>query len=627
MSVAPFALLTNEDEKAQENRDLIKIPLKPHQRTLLAAAIKLETEEHSVEIKEHGGYMSPAVLKTKLGVICDKVGSGKSLVVSSIIANNPYIETTIPESKTFMETISAEFTERRIPTIPINVIVVPHTIISQWKGYLTDHTNMKFYTITKNKDFEKWKTDFGTIVDNHVILLVSNSRFSQLSDWFAFNNSHLKISRLFIDEADSINLPSFYPIRNNFTWVITSSWNTLKNPHGKKYWVNLDGQISSQYNYMQGFVYPEVTNKLKNTGFLKSFFSGVQQLETMSRWVNKLIYLKNEDSYVDSSFSLEIPILHKIICENPVIINILNDIVDQSLINMINAGNTEGAIEKMKCVKTGSENLLSLVTKDITNEIENKKLEYDAKSKMHYSSPKSKKESLEKITAKIQELEMKKKMITQRISENDMCSICFDTATNPTILNCCQSSYCFECVSRWMASSQFRHKPPTCPNCRAPITKSNMIVVSEKACGCEGGGAPAPKKLKNKLDNMFDIITKRKAEGGRMKSLIFSEHDIRDYSVKLESFLTDSNIKFAYLKGTSATIKKTIEDYKTGDLDCLLMNARYCGSGINLENTSDIFIYHSMSTELTQQVIGRAQRPGRDSCLNVWMLLHENEAV
>ena len=56
------------------------------------------------------------------------------------------------------------------------------------------------------------------------------------------------------------------------------------------------------------------------------------------------------------------------------------------------------------------------------------------------------------------------------------------------------------------------------------------------------------------------------------------------------------------------------------------MNARYCGSGINLENTSDIFIYHSMSTELTQQVIGRAQRPGRDSCLNVWML-HENETV
>ena len=58
MSVVPFALLTNEDEKAQENRDLIKIPLKPHQRTLLAAAIKLETEEHSVEIEEHGGHIN-----------------------------------------------------------------------------------------------------------------------------------------------------------------------------------------------------------------------------------------------------------------------------------------------------------------------------------------------------------------------------------------------------------------------------------------------------------------------------------------------------------------------------------------------------------------------------------------
>ena len=58
---------------------------------------------------------------------------------------------------------------------------------------------------------------------------------------------------------------------------------------------------------------------------------------------------------------------------------------------------------------------------------------------------------------------------------------------------------------------------------------------------------------------MFDIITKRKAEGGRMKSLIFSEHDIRDYSVKLESFLTDSDIKFAYLKGSAATMQKQLK--------------------------------------------------------------------
>ena len=90
MSVVPFSLLTNEDEKVEENRDLIKIPLKPHQKTLLAAAIKLETGEHSLEIEQHGGHTTKATLQTKLGVICDKVGSGKSLVVSSIIAHNPY---------------------------------------------------------------------------------------------------------------------------------------------------------------------------------------------------------------------------------------------------------------------------------------------------------------------------------------------------------------------------------------------------------------------------------------------------------------------------------------------------------------------------------------------------------
>ena len=54
----------------------------------------------------------------------------------------------------------------------------------------------------------------------------------------------------------------------------------------------------------------------------------------------------------------------------------------------------QGAIERMKCVKTGSENLLSLVTQDISNDIQNKQIEFEAKSKMIYSSSKQKKKLL-----------------------------------------------------------------------------------------------------------------------------------------------------------------------------------------------------------------------------------------
>ena len=47
--------------------------------------------------------------------------------------------------------------------------------------------------------------------------------------------------------------------------------------------------------------------------------------------------------------------------------------------------------------------------------------------------------------------------------------------------------------------------------------------------------------------------------------------------------------------------------------------------GMNLENTTDVIFYHKTETVMYKQVIGRAQRPGRTSCLNVHNLLYLQE--
>ena len=59
----------------------------------------------------------------------------------------------------------------------------------------------------------------------------------------------------------------------------------------------------------------------------------------------------------------------------------------------------------------------------------------------------------------------------------------------------------------------------------------------------------------------------------------------------------------------------------------LLLDAKYCANGINLENTTDIVIYHLMDKDRTEQIIGRGQRPGRIEPLNVWKLCYENELM
>lgn len=616
-----IVLLGPSEPKLAENPEYIKIPLKDHQRTLLAAAHNLEQNECSIDslCSPNHAYVKPYTckIKSKVGVICDKVGSGKSLVVSSIIANNKYLKTHIPENYNYRTLVSVKVNSEEKAYIPINIILVPHTLIGQWTTYLKEQTTFNFYTINKTKHLEEFRKNFEQISIENEIVLISNTRYKDFETfWMLYLNC--KCSRFIIDEADSIKLSCFDPVPSHFIWLVTASWETIRYPSGQRHYTNSNGEISQEYNYELGFTRCVYLNPLKNTGFIKSFFQDLGR-ESCRFEITKSIFLKNEDSYVDSSFRLILPEIYKIICKNPVAIRILNKLVAPHIIGMLNAGNTEAAIESMKCVKTGAENLLTLVTEDISNDIENKRIEFEAKSKMIYSSKKTKEEALTKIQEKIKELERKKRMLIDRISENDMCSICFDTASNPTYLNCCQSKYCFECISRWITSKS----RATCPHCRADITEQNMIIVSEKETG---GGAPRPckEKKKDKLENMFEILNKRKDDPD-FKCLIFSEYEKSDYSEKLKEFLIDNEIGFGYLKGTTSTIDKMIRDYKEGSLKCLIMNARYCGSGINLENSTDIIIYHSMSRELTEQVIGRAQRPGRTSQLKVWNLLYENE--
>lgn len=603
--------LDHTNTKHDENSDFIKTPLKPHQKTLLAAACNLE----------QGGFSVPQEseckkITTTIGVLCDKVGSGKSLVISSIIAESPYLKTSLPHEITFGGTISLSYTLKENPYAPINIILVPHTIIKQWSGYISKQTSFKFFIVNNAKTFELFCKNANSMIDEYDIMLISNTKYKKvLALWEESINK--KCSRFIIDEADSIKITNFYPIDSHFTWLVTSSWQCLQNPYGSMRFANTEGQLSIHYNYDTGFVYRTYINPIQNTGFIKRLFTDLRKRE-FSGIVNNCIYLKNKDDYVDQSFALELPDIIKIICENPIAISILHNLVDPEIIKLLNAGNMQGAIEKMKCVKTGREHLLSLVTQDITNDIQNKQIEFDAKSKMVYASQKQKEESLQKIMVAIKELESKKKMLVSRIFDSNMCSICFDESDNTTLLNCCHSKYCFACISTWLTSK------PSCPNCRSNVKKDNMIIISDKHDGGGGGGEAEKKKRKDKLDNLFDILLKRKKEGN-MKCLIFSEYFTNYYS-KLEDFLTDTGISFSYLKGSGASINSKLHAYRNGSLDCLLMNARHCGSGINLENTTDIIIYHSMSNELTQQVIGRAQRPGRTTKLKVWKLLYENEA-
>jgi SNF2 family DNA or RNA helicase len=156
--------------------------------------------------------------------------------------------------------------------------------------------------------------------------------------------------------------------------------------------------------------------------------------------------------------------------------------------------------------------------------------------------------------------------------------------------------------------------------CRTPIDTSKVIYVGNDA---RDGNKTIEEKKLSKYE-CFEKLLKEKLHTGR-KILIFSEYDETFTTVK--KILNKYNMNYKQLLGTSNTIQATVTEYKKscGTLSTLLLNARHYGSGLNLENTSDIVIFHQMNSDLEKQVIGRSQRMGRTAPLNIYKLLNQNE--
>lgn len=127
-------------------------------------------------------------------------------------------------------------------------------------------------------------------------------------------------------------------------------------------------------------------------------------------------------------------------------------------------------------------------------------------------------------------------------------------------------------------------------------------------------------RTNDKIKNLENIL-RRLPENAKL--LIFSSYENSFTNVLV--VLQQLNMPYAYLKGNGSQIKSTIDQYKNGNLNVLLINSRNYGSGLNLENTSDIILFHKFDSEIEKQVIGRAHRYGRSHPLNVWYLLYENE--
>ncbi len=580
----------NKDHLA-EQPSYIKQVMKPHQLMTLykcldiEKGLKVNDNWELVYINEHNScnsteYNVSSTINTKFGAICDPVGSGKTLTVLSLIGqNNLSLETdntTSTLAGSGMVNIVSVFSEKDNFIIEskfknLSAIVVQHNLVQQWKDAMDKYTSLKYIVFKKNTDLED-ELDKNPLAK---IILVVNTAHRMLYQDYGF----IQFDRIFYDEADSIKLPNCKRIKSRFYWFVTASYKSLYGSSWDK-------------------------DRISCNGFIKHTFD-----KTDYR-IKKHLIIRNDEKFIHNSFNLQDYKTITVKCLRFQFLNILENVVSDRIQQMICAGDIEGAINTFNLDSSTEDNIISVVCKDLFNKLSNKKAKLDYAHAKTYSTPEAKKESIEKIEYDIQKIEDSIKSIQQKINESDLDPITYMEIENPVITKCCKTSFDFESITMYILSKA----NVLCPICRTPITKQSLIIISNDKAEKEEKKEEWCFENNRKIENIKYIIQNTCQEDARI--LIFSEFD--ETSNILLKELNGYTIK--QLKGQMSAVTNTINWFKDNKKEkkILFLNAQYAGAGINLENTTDVFIYHRMASDLTGQTIGRAQRPGRTSVLNVY---------
>lgn len=660
-----------------ESSDKLKITLMPHQKRILTEMLEKENITHRVT----SGINS--------FVLSDKVGSGKSIDILALICKKPNVDNIMSNSLKYKPNLYANFRGfkfKETVNIKSNVIIVPHGIYNQWLDYITKYTNLTVLSVKSKIDIDKLdKPKIQELVSNpYDIILIKSTKYkdfmkclygtypysilikkieegcldkvkisldkikklayhstyhNQISSNLINNINMIKeyingidmeelentikssgnyklewvkyykgpiFERIFIDEANSIKIPNMEPIYGKVNWFITSSLEDLFFPNGRR-------SLSSGKILING---------IKGNGFIKQVFKD----NCSKNLVNFLqdMYIKNNDEYITQSFNLPQYIEHKIPCFTPNEVKVLHGVALPEIMNALNAGDIASAIKYTGCETNTKETIIDRVLYDMNISLAKKKeiltekqgqmliLEGLPDNEENKNKKKNLQKSIKLYTDSISDITHKIECVKQRIkdTENKDCPICANTISNDCITPCCNNRFCFECI---ITSLTYSNKKE-CPLCRSKIDLNKLITIQD-----EKDIVKKDDKLPTKLETLLTII-KNNPKG---KYLIFSEFD-HTLNTILQKF-NDNNILYDKLMGSSGHITNLIKQYSEGKINALLLNAKHFGSGLNLQMTSDVIIYHRMSKDLEAQIIGRAQRPGRNTSLNVHYLCYENE--
>jgi hypothetical protein len=548
----------------------IKVALMEHQKFAVNYCLSMESTT---------SFMPPGTkftIITNKAIYCDPVGAGKSLVMLSLISEQPLIHTKTQLGVSSSSGIMVMKEQEGQNIAPITLIVVPNTLFTQWKGYIENQTDLKFAFLGKKTDFTK--CDFSGLDG----LLINCNFYNDIAQCFI--ESKTVVSRIIFDEVHMMKIPNSKTIDASFYWFISASPCEIERFTGKKH------------------------------GFLPHALKNILSIEPKCG-----IIFRNEQKNIDLSIKLPTPNTKILKVRMSNILNVLNGIVSNNVLEAIAAGDSKSAIDQLSLEKTDEDNIINVVNKHLKQELESHEQELQAKMIRNYSSKNAKDDALKLVEDKIKEVKKKIQDIKDRIFKDNIDPITYDEIVTPVITKCCQNKFEFSSLTEYLLKTK-----QACPMCRQPMNPKDLVLLDDKK-GKEEVNGPQERNSTDDLfdnkENAMDKLLSKMTKGAR---ILISSGPTGNYAEVLR-VVNKNKMTIRQLSGNIQTKNKILDEFRKGVLNILYLPAYESGSGLNLIEVTDMILYHKMPNGIEDQVIGRCQRFGRTTPLNIWKIYFENE--
>jgi len=590
MSDVPLTVLLRE----QSPRDaaICGVPLRPHQQAALARCRQIEggTLDASELLRTLEPSYTIDCLQTRVGAICDLPGSGKSLVAIALCAGDTPVPPPVRRLSYCGGLVSYQVIGSGERRMRMSVIVVPHGIMPQWALYLADSGVSHFVFSRRSSASLSALDDVLMALDPPRILLCSSTNYGTV--FGALDARSLCVDRLIVDEADSIALGRAPLAAACMYWSITASVSTLLNPRG----TYVRDEETGNWLYER---------PLKSE-HMRAMWASLEKFPCAARL---LVLVKSAPEFVEASLALEDVETQNVLCAAPAGAAFLGGLVDHEVMQALhtddvplalsligNKGTADNVVASVRAVWDQAISEAAAVVSAMAG------LDSDVASDAVRDAQRKIKLAKGSIAA-----------LDERVRGEQLCAICYEAPAGRTLMPCCSSVYCVRCIATWL------DRRPTCPMCRMATSFSAARVIDDT---CGGGTiAAAQPRLLGKTETAVRLVTSILESDPSRRVIVACAN-----SGLFQTLMTPlARYGMAPLKGSGASIAKTVAAFRAGTQRIVFVSGDCYCTGINLPFATDVVMFHRMSDASEEQIVGRAQRPGRAGRLRVWRMVHAGE--